>query len=292
MADRITQRLIAAGASPKAAAAFSRQFAASRPGVTPKKLEDAFDAELGAISAAVWPNTFRPQDLSDVQTIDYFKGIYGPEKYDQTIKIAAPKFYAAKNSTNQIISQIAKDYENGVDLAETISAIRTLSPDALGGLTEDDAVTQANTIYNDYLKSTTAAKNFLSKDKYYKANLPDPKLTYGKTTDLAAGVIDFRTHPSVEKYITTKAPKKEQFPGGNKLTIPTGNMGISPIAAKAAKVPTGIAGVKAIEEQNEPFKQATQQFEDNLFNQFIQSGAKPFFDEAKRRESVKGKTIK
>lgn len=292
MADRITQRLIAAGASPQRAQAFATQFAAARPGLKPQKLEDAFDAELGAITKSLFPNTFRPQDLDDVQIIDYFKGIYGPERYDQIIKSAAPKFYAAKNSTNQIISQIAKDYENGVDLAETISAIRTLSPDLLGGLTENDAVSQATVVYNDYLKSTSAAKNFLSKDKYYKANLPDPKLTYGKTTDLAAGVIDFRTHPSVEKYFATKAPTKEQFPGGNKLTIPAGNMGISPIAARAANVPTGIAGVKAIEEQNEPFKQATQQFEDRLFNKFIESGAKPFFDEAKRREAVKGKTIK
>jgi len=86
MADRLTQRLIAAGASPQKAAAFTKQFAAARPGLKPEKLEDAFDAELGAITASLYPNTFRPQDLDDVQTIDYFKGIYGPERYDQIIK--------------------------------------------------------------------------------------------------------------------------------------------------------------------------------------------------------------
>jgi hypothetical protein len=277
MADRIAQRLIAAGASPQRAAEFSRQFAATRPGVTPQKLEDAFDAELGAISQSIWPNTFRPQDLDDAQTIEYFKGIYGPEKYDQVIKTSAPKFYAAKNSSNQIIAQIAKDYENGVDLAETISAIRTLSPDSLGGLTEQDAVSQANTIYNDYLKSQNAAKNFLAKDKYYKANLPDPKLKYGKQADLAAGIIDYKTNPSVEKYVTQKPQEK--------LALSPSGTGVSPIAARAARVPTGMAGVEAIQKPGKDY-------EDRLFEAFTKSGATPFFDEVKRRESVKGKTIK
>jgi len=287
MADRITQRLIAAGASPQRAQAFATQFAAARPGLKPKKLEDAFDAELGAITASLYPNTFRPQDLDDVQTIDYFKGIYGPERYDQIIKSAAPKFYAAKNSTNQIISQIAKDYENGVDLAETISAIRTLSPDLLGGLTEDDAVSQATTVYNDYLKSTTAAKNFLSKDKYYKANLPDPKLTYGKTTDLAAGVIDFRTHPSVEKYI---AQMPKEFKAQDAM-----NRAVATTPAAGYIGAAGPEAAKTFSAQRETARTTPSQvagYEDRLFNKFIESGAKPFFDEAKRREAVKGKTIK
>ena len=271
---KIAQRLIAAGASPERAAAFEAQFAKARPGLKPQKLEDAFDAELGAISASIWPNTFRPQDLDDAQTIDYFKGVYGPERYEQVIKTSAPKFYSAKNSSNAVIAQIAKDYENGVDLAETISAIRTLSPDALGGLTEDDAVNQATNIYNDYLKSTTAAKNFLSKDKYYKANLPSPKIKYGKTTDLAAGVIDFRTNPSVEKYINSPQAKQAK------------QVAVSPAAGYI-----GAAGPEAAASFSKARTEAAG-FEDRLFNKFIESGATPFFDEAKRREYVKGKTIK
>lgn len=287
MADAIVQRLVAAGASPQRAQAFAQQFAKSRPGLKPQKLEDAFDAELGAITASLYPNTFRPQDLDDVQTVDYFKGIYGPERYDQILKTSAPKFYSAKNSTNAVISQIAKDYEEGVDLAETISAIRTLSPDALGGLTENDAVNQATNIYNDYLKSTTAAKNFLSKDKYYKANLPSPKIKYGRTTDLAAGVIDFRTHPSVEKYINQMPKELKAQDAMNRATATTPAAGYIGAAGPEA--------AKTFSAQRETARTAPSQvagYEDRLFNKFIESGATPFFDEAKRREFVKGKTIK
>lgn len=280
MADRITQRLIAAGATPQRAQAFSKQFAASRPGVTPKKLEDAFDTELGAISASIWPNTFRPQDLDDVQTIDYFKGIYGPERYNQIIKTAAPTYSSALNSANQYVKDIALAAQQGVSLDSVIGSVRE---DALtdesqfGGLNEADVISQVNKIYTDYNKSTSAAKNFLAKDKYYKANLPDPKIKYGKATDLAAGVIDFRTHPAIPKYLEQKPQEK--------LAISPSGSGVSPIAARAARVPTGAAGVEAIQRPGI-------EFEDDLFNKFTQSKANPFFDEVKRRESVKGKTIK
>jgi hypothetical protein len=280
MADRIAQRLIAAGASPERAAAFSKQFAAARPGITPKKLEDAFDTELGAISQSIWPNTFRPQDLDDAQTVEYFIGVYGQPKYDQLIKTTAPTYSAALNSANQYIKDIASAAKQGISLDSVIASVRNdalTDESVFGGLKESDVITQVNKIYTDYTKTATAAKNFLAKDKYYKANLPDPKLKYGKQADLAAGVIDYKTHPSVEKYITEKPQEK--------LAISPGGAGISPIAARAARVPTGMAGVEAIQKPGKDY-------EDRLFDAFTKSGATPFFDEVKRRESVKGKTIK
>ena len=280
MASRIVQRLVAAGASPERAAAFEAQFAKARPGLAPKKLEDAFDEELGAISASIWPNTFRPQDLDDAQTIEYFKGIYGPEKYNQIVAKAAPMYSSALGSANQYIKDIASAAQQGIPLADVTASIRNdalTDSSVFGGLTEEDIISQAGKIYTDYNKASGAAKSFLSKDKYYKANLPNPKIKYGRTTDLAAGVIDYRTHPSVEKYIAQKPQEK--------LAISPSGAGISPIAARAAQVPTGAAGVEAIQKPGK-------EFEDRLFTKFIESGATPFFDEVKRRESVKGKTIK
>jgi len=273
----IAQRLVAAGATPERARAFEAQFAASRPGLKPEKLEDAFDEELGAISASIWPNTFRPKDLDDAQTIDYFKGIYGPERYNQLIKTAAPTYSSALNSSNQYIKDIAAAAQQGLSLDSVIASIRNdalTDESVFGGLKESDAISQANKIYTDFGKTTTAAKNFLSKDKYYKANLPNPKIRYGKTTDLAAGIIDFTTHPSVEKYITSpQAIRAKQLAS----TAPAGYIGAAGPESAAAfgKMKTEAAG-----------------FEDRLFTKFIESGATPFFDEVKRRESVKGKTIK
>jgi len=290
MANQIVQRLIAAGASPQKAQAFATQFAKSRPGLKPQKLEDAFDAELGAITASLYPNTFRPQDLDDVQTIDYFKGIYGQPKYDQLIKTTAPTYSAALNSANQYIKDIALAAQQGISLDSVIASIRTdaLTDETLfGGLNEEDAITQTNKIYTDFAKTTTAAKNFLSKDKYYKANLPDPKLTYGKTANLAAGVIDFRTHPSVEKYITQMPKELKAQDSMNRLTATTPAAGYIGAAGPEA--------AKTFSAQRETARTAPSQvagYEDRLFNKFIESGAKPFFDEVKRREFVKGKTIK
>ena len=290
MADRITQRLIAAGASPERAAAFSKQFAATRPGLTPQKLEDAFDTELGAISQSIWPNTFRPQDLDDAQTVEYFIGVYGQPKYDQLIKTTAPTYSSALNSANQYIKDIASAAQQGISLDSVIASVRNdalTDESVFGGLKESDVITQVNKIYTDYNKTTTAAKNFLAKDKYYKANLPDPKLKYGKQADLAAGVIDFRTHPSVEKYISQMPKELKAEDEMNKA-----------IATSPAAGYIGAAGPQAAQAfatqrttaRNAPSKVAA--FEDNLFNQFMQSKANPFFDEVKRRESVKGKTIK
>jgi len=100
MADRLTQRLIAAGASPQRAAAFSRQFAAARPGVTPQKLEDAFDEELGALSRSIYPGTFRPPTLEDPEIDDYIIGVFGEQRFNNAIKNVAPNYFAAEQSWN------------------------------------------------------------------------------------------------------------------------------------------------------------------------------------------------
>lgn len=262
----IAQRLVAAGASPERAAAFEKQFTAARPGLKPREIQDAFDAELGAFSAAQWPYTFRPQELDDTQTIDYFKGVYGENKYNQLIAKTAPAYTQAKASDNAVIKTIVQDIEDGISLADSLAGLRTAwkTPEGralFGNLTEKDAVNELNKIYTDFSKVSGTAKSFLSNDKYYKANLPHPNLKYGTKTDLAAGIIDFKTNPKVKEIID----KRQQF-----------------ITSQATPYGPSI----------ESSKESVRFSDKNLFESFSGSKATPFFDEVKRREFLKGKTTK
>lgn len=286
MANQIVQRLVAAGASPDRAEAFAKQFAAKKqaeakaqkpgrmvgvPEIRPKDIQDAFDAELAAYSAAQWPNTFKPQSLSDAQTIDYFKGIYGVDKYNSminnTIRTYAPTYAAALGSNNQIIQTAAQAAQSGIPAADSISTVRTLylnNPSIFGNLTEEDAIRQVTKIYNEYNKAQgqilNLAKTQLNNNKYYKVNLPDPKLKYGETTDLAAGVIGFDTHPSVPGVIQKRQSELAPLPAG-----------AGPLARAARSTDVNIVSPKVL-------------------NDLLKTGATPFFDEVTRRESLKKKT--
>ena len=276
---KIAQRLIAAGASPERAAAFEKQFTAARPGLKPREIQDAFDADLAAFAAAQFPSVWRPQTLSDAQLPDYIIGTYGQQKYDDLTKKAAPFFNAALNSQNQYIKDIAAAAQQGISVDSVISSIRNdaLEDETLfGGLTEADVVSQANKIYTDYSKATNAAKGFLATDKYYKANLPHPNLKYGTTTDLRSGVIDFKTNPKVKEVrdrvmgVVTKT--QQQLPKGFRPGTMTAD------AAERMAIRQGR-------------QVAPQEIDDAIFKSFSTgSKATPFFTEVKIRESLKGKT--
>lgn len=272
MADKITQRLIAAGASPQRAQAFSKQFMAARPGVTPKKLEDAFDEELGALSRSIYPGTFRPPTLDDPQIDDYILSIYGQDRFNNSIKAVAPNYFTAEQGWSQqndpeqfTFSQfVVNEIKNGTPLSEAKALARTAG--IKFGLKSDTAEKEAESLYTEAGKLPDARKNIIGSDKYYKAGLPDPKLKYGTRTDYKLGTIDARTIPNATKYIED-AQKKEM----DKLQKTYGPAG--PQSSAAA----GIVGVDTILE-----KELRQ----------LPSGRTPFFDEVKRRENLKGKTIK
>jgi hypothetical protein len=289
MADRLTQRLIAAGASPERAAAFTKQFAATRPGVKGKALEDAFDKELASLSLDVYPNVFRPPSIDDPRIDDYIKGVYGADKYNQLIAKAydtgAPNYIkvarsitpAEANDLNSITSldkYIVRQIGNGIPYAELVNDIFGNRSDLIGDLTEGRVADTVTKYYNEYNKAQesipTSKQKFLESDKYYKAGLPDPKLRYGMGENLAEGVIDFATHPSAE------VKPKLQLPGES---------GPSPIAARAARVQPGTPGREAI---NAPMEQ----FKTDVFNKLTATGASPFKDEVTRREYLKGRRVK
>ena len=98
MKTNITQRLIAAGASPERARAFETQFTAARPGAKKKDIQDAFDKELAAASAALFPTTFKPPKASDADFDAYASLVLGQPAIDLAVKRAAPNYTSAERT--------------------------------------------------------------------------------------------------------------------------------------------------------------------------------------------------
>lgn len=261
----IAQRLVAAGASPERAAAFEKQFTAARPGLKKQDIEDAFDAEIAAASAALYPKSFRPPTTDDPAVDDYIIGVYGQQRYDALTKGAfaklAPDFVKAKNSANPFSKDLTSAIEQGTSLADLIGDIREAAlnnPAALGNLTEEDAIKVTSNLYNEYTaaqgKANEAKIKFLEGDKYYKAGLPHPNLRYGTSTNLKAGTVDIRTLPKVDEYFAEQNRiAREQFPGSS--------------AAAGIVLESAI---KTINQRNQT----------------------PFKDEVKRRQFIKDKNLK
>jgi len=274
---KIAQRLIAAGASPERAAQFEKQFIAARPGVKPQKLEDAFDEELGAIAASIWPNTFRPPSIDDPQIDDYIIGAYGEDKLnnisEKAWSTAAPTFKKAivglrqgQDKTALNIDQyIAYElYYGGKTAGQIQNELQTEEGVKItGNLLPSDVNARVNKLSNELnnvaVKENSLKKSFLTGDKYYKAGLPTPNLKYGKTTNLAKGEIGIDTLPSVPKYIEEETTKFSAARQANPMAI----------------TPSSYMDPKEV-----------------IIGTVNKKGQTPFFDEVKRRESVKGKTIK
>jgi len=285
MANPIVQRLIAAGASPARANAFAAQFAKSQPSLKTQDLEDAFDEQLGALSQTYFPNVFRPPTVDDPRFDDYVKFIYGPDALQkiETRVFAknAPTFNKAKSSTVPIEKMFADAILAGQSLGGLEAALTTPAGQAaLGTYLLDDAKKLAKTLFDDYNSAMTkvadAKVDFIKADKYYKAGLPDPKLKYGKTEDLSKGIISFKTHPQVEKYLA------------------------GPEASRAKQIASQPASSYMVDRANpqasidafKKFKQPGLDFEDNAFKEFSSSKANPLKDEISRREYLKDKTTR
>jgi hypothetical protein len=311
MADKLTQRLIAAGASPQRAAAFTKQFAASRPGVKPQKLEDAFDAELGAIALSIWPNTFRPPSIDDPEIDDYIIGAYGEDKLNNIVEKAwstsAPTFKksiaglsSGQDKTGLNIDQyIAYElYYGGKTAGQIQNELQTQEGLAFtGNLLPSDVnarVTKLSNELNNVSKTESDLKfKFLqgdNGDKYYKAGLPTPKLKYGKTTNLKAGIIGIDTLPGVPKFIEEQAPIEFAKVESQRPAVQE-QMPFIAAARQANPISIPPSGY-----MDPTFKNTEDMAKETVANKLLgrlnEKKQTPFFDEVKRRESVKGKTIK
>ena len=120
-------------------------------------------------------------------------------------------------------------------------------------------------------------ESFLNSDKYYKVGLVTPKIKYGQTQNLAEGVIDFKTHPSVKRVIDSDIKKQEE-------KLIKSNLQIDKTYGPQGPQSSAAAGIK------KPVGNVQQLTEKAVFDRFEKSGAKPFLDEVKRRESLKKTT--
>jgi hypothetical protein len=285
MANQIVRRLIAAGASPQRASQFATQFQQSLPGTKPREIQDAFDAEIAALSKAFFPNTFRPPSMENPQFLDYAIGVFGEDAIRTVIKDNfakyAPTFtkaqtggaYEQKLATliteDKSLAQLNKQFQDDL-----------LAGEDTGFASSADGQKYIAKLFGEYSKannlSLSGVNTFLNKDKFYKAGLPDPKLKYGKEEDLSAGVISWKTHPQVDAYLKKPEVASKIATVKAQRTAPAAGY----IAA---------AGPQAIEQ----FKatRATPDVEDTLFEEFASSKANPFKDEVVRRESLKKKTL-
>lgn len=313
MANQIVQRLIAAGASPQKAQSFAKQYMAqtAKAGIKPKDIQDAFDAEIAAFAAAQYPNTYKPPSINDPTIRDYIVGAYGQQVLDNIndksfsykapdldkILIANPNLgntpdnklgldaYIVKQlyinnmaigELKDILSNPARQTELGISLVDPKTKVTKLITGAL--LPAD-----YNSLVEKYAAQDAAQQeeeqkqieSFLNSDKYYKVGLVTPKITYGLTQDLAAGIIDFKTHPSVQKVIDSDIKKQQE-----KLTKTT--LELDKTYGPQGPQSSAAAGLKAPVD--------TKRTEEGVFNRLIKSGAKPFVDEVKRRESLKKTT--
>lgn len=298
----VAQRLIAAGASPERARAFEQQFTkkvqTAQPGLgKPKDIQDAFDAEIAAFAAAAYPNVFRPPTINDPRIDDYIKGAYGQDVLSnierKSFEFKAPDLYKilkanpniASTPDNQLgldalivkkvyieqqpIGKIKNDLASGVykDATGKKNLTGALLPSEYGALVDKYAGQDAAQL-EEY---SNLKKSFLDNDKYYKVGLPTKNIKYGRVENLAEGVIPWTTHPSVDRILKTQGVRAKQLA----QTAPAGYIGAAGPESAAA------FGKMKTEAAN---------FEDNLYNEFLQSGATPFGDEVKRREKLKKST--
>lgn len=289
MANQIVQRLIAAGASPQKAQAFATQFTqkiqTAKPTAKTTDIQDAFDEELRSLSEAAYPNAFRPPAVDDPRIDDYIAGLFGTNRLQKlqtdVLKENSPSYYKVKNSlptdpnAYNLDQYIVAKIENGIPYSQILNDIIDKAPvELMGALTEGKVADVVSLYYNEYDKAQSAfpvaKEKLLTSNKYYKVGLPDPKFVYDKREDLAQGKIAWTTHPSVKKIIDAGAK-------GGKVKEE-----LAQTYGPAGPQSSAAAGIAAL-----PFEET-----ENLFMEFKASGATPFKDEVKRREFLKGKTLK
>jgi len=287
MANKIVQRLIAAGATPQRAQQFATAFAAKQsPTAKTADIQDAFDEELRSLSEAIYPKVFRPPTIDDPRIDSYITRLFGENKLKELEKNVytanAPTYYKLKNSlekssdpsTWNLEQTIVKALEDGQTPALIAQNLIINRDDLWDGFTESKVTEFVNSLSTEKDKYNAAfpvaKEKLLTSNKYYKVGLPDPTFVYDKNENLAQGKIAWTTHPSVKKIIDAGAK-------GGKVKEE-----LAQTYGPAGPQSSAAGGIAAL-----PFGEI-----EDLFIEFKASGASPFKDEVKRREFLKGKTLK
>ena len=239
MASKITQRLIAAGASPERAQAFETQYLNTQLRKTGQRrieksdLENTFDNELAALVIATYPTLYRPPTADSDDFIPYMKSLVTPlefkkiqNKLQPTNKedlyiMFAPEYARAANSLEPFYKQLIKDIQAGKTAGELETKIRETAaalPDNYITTTADFYVDEMKKVYNDYVSATPKVEDAYTTaadtnsaiilkalppaaKKYYEFQIVDPSYKWGTKTDYDAKTISIETYPAIEKKI-------------------------------------------------------------------------------------------
>ena len=280
MANQAIQRLIAAGASPARAKAFTDMAATKSPAVAPSMPQisgpqpqspiikpmgpnEWYNEDYQSASSSIAPGAFKPPTADDPNFSSYYDLIYGQGSYTKTKEKAlnevAPFYSSAKRSQNLLDQGLVSYIGQGHSLADVKGFLKTTAsknPKVLGTFTIDEALSYADKLFSDYTTAIAKLGNYYtteaSKNKNFKYGLPDPKLKYGATTSFGTGTVDFRLSPTLKAAYDKNIAKYANDP--NKAAIE--QQLISGLIAQANKV-----------------------------------GITPWKEEAKRRDSLKGKKL-
>jgi hypothetical protein len=239
MASKITQRLIAAGASPERAQAFETQYLNTQLRKTGQRrieksdLENTFDQELASLVIATYPTLYRPPTADSDDFIPYMKSLVTPlefkkiqnklqptNKEDLYIKFA-PEYARAAKSTEPFYKKLIKYIKAGKTAGELETIIREDAlkyPDKYITTNADFYVKELNTVYNDYVSATPKVEEAYTTSadtnstiilkalppaakKYYEFQIVDPSYKWGTKTDYDAKTISVETYPAIEKKI-------------------------------------------------------------------------------------------
>ena len=276
MADnQFRQRLIAAGATPIKANQFIKQRAAESgmpatlgtptptkmPTITPsvsgkpKGKDEWYNDKYAAASESWFPEGFRPPTVDSPDFKNYFDIVYGKGAYDtfttKTLSTKAPTFRAASLSSNELDKGIVTLVKQGKSLSEITDKI-VKNKDAWAGRTVSDAISYATKLFNEYYDAQGALADA------YETQL-------GKNMNYKYRMPD----PSLVYGTSTNL-------SSGTVDILTNAGALKEYNAYAAKV-------------KDPTKLA--KFKSYLVFQAKKSGNTPWNDEARRRDSLKGKKI-
>jgi hypothetical protein len=124
------------------------------------------------------------------QYYEYTKGAGSYPKFESKLLAQyAPTFNKAQKSTNLFDRSVTGAIKKGLSLTEITELIAggTLKTN----LTIEQQTSAASKLFDEYSNAQTKGEEFYVKsDQNYKFAMPDPKFTYGTSTNFKAGTID------------------------------------------------------------------------------------------------------
>ena len=272
MASKITQRLIAAGASPERAQAFETQYLNTQLRKTGQRrieksdLENTIDNELAALVIATYPTLYRPPTADSDDFIPYMKSLVTPlefkkiqNKLQPLDKEAlymkfAPEYARASQSPKPWYKEVVRQIRGGQTYGELEKWIREDAlafPDVYVTTNADFVVNEMKNIYNDYVSATPKVEDAYTNaadtnsaiilkalppaaKKYYEFQIVDPSYKWGTKTDYDAKTISIETYPAIEKKIPNLPLFKQmQFTPASSYMKDIGAEGLNAIRNRA-----------------------------------------------------------